>query len=210
MTKADFARALHLSPKNVSDFMTKPGTGSSVCHSAHAWFKQRDVLKIKTPNVKKRQQQDDQKAAEAAALSVTTPAAKKAKTSSSSTLPDLRQIYLYGEETDEVPVYDTCDEIRRKINLHLKIPGLTQAQFCRDLYAQLQAPKCKQIASKQLADFRSQHGPRTGAKSTVFYAAYVYFEKLRITQGKQKSKHRETMEGLHPLGFDRDTDHRTT
>ncbi|KAI0160046.1 hypothetical protein GGR52DRAFT_576777 [Hypoxylon sp. FL1284] len=126
-------------------------------------------------------------------------------------LPDITDVHLEGEETDDVSVWDTCDKIRKKIDEHLKTPGVTQAQFCRDLFAQLNAPKIKHIQASQLADFRGQKGPRTGAKSTVFYAAYVYFEKLRIAQGKKKTKHREDMEGIWACegGFDRTTDHRT-
>lgn len=39
-------------------------------------------------------------------------------------------------------------------------------------------------------------GPDTGNTSCVFYAAYVFFEKLRIVESKPKSKHREEMESI--------------
>ena len=125
---------------------------------------------------------------------------------------EVGDIKLDGEDECEVEVYDTCDEVRRKIKAHLgKTPGLTQAQFCRELYAQLGAPKCKAIQASQLANFRGGKGARTGAKSTVFYAAYVYFEKLRIAQGKPKSAHRLEMEDIwgYQGGFDLDVDHTT-
>jgi hypothetical protein len=95
-----------------------------------------------------------------------------------------------------VPVFDSCDEIRRKINAHLKKPGVTQAQFCRDLHAQLQGPSrpAKPFQGTQLTRFRNSKGALTGAKSLVFYAAYVFFEKMRIKEGKPKSKHRLEME----------------
>ncbi|RYP61678.1 hypothetical protein DL769_007607 [Monosporascus sp. CRB-8-3] len=54
-------------------------------------------------------------------------------------------IHLPGEEIDDVKVYGTCDEIRRKINEHLKIPGVAQAQFYRALYSQLRMPKTNGI-----------------------------------------------------------------
>ncbi|KAH9900244.1 hypothetical protein F4778DRAFT_740897 [Xylariomycetidae sp. FL2044] len=177
-------------------------------------------MNLKMPDVKKRQRKLFEAAAATAAESShkSTATATKASTSASSsktiaTLPaahELReQIPLEGDETDEVPVFDTCDEIRRKINAHLKTPGLTQTQFCRDLYAQLSAPKCKTISQHQLATFRAHRGARTGAKSIVFYAAYVYFERLRLAQGKPETKHREIMEDLWPTGFDLTIDHRT-
>ncbi|KAI1781330.1 hypothetical protein F4818DRAFT_398731 [Hypoxylon cercidicola] len=117
-------------------------------------------------------------------------------------------IHLPGEETDEVPVYDTCDEIRKKINAHLKTPGLTAAQFCRDIYAQLRAPTVKCFQSKQLNDFRNKRGPNAGCASKVFYAAYVFFEKKRIAEGKPKSQHRLKMETTWPQGFDLENDGR--
>jgi hypothetical protein len=36
-----------------------------------------------------------------------------------------------------------------------------------------------------------------GNTSGVFYGTYVYFEKLRIKEGKPKSKKRQQMEELH-------------
>lgn len=211
MTKAEFSRALgSRNGNNLSNFLKQKGPfggcNSAVYYNAWAWFRQREVAKLKMPDMKKRQMQE----ANATSYSAEGSASKTAPANATS-LPDISNIHLEGEETDNVSVWDTCDEIRRKINAHLKTPGLTQAQFCRDLYAQLHQPKCKSIQSKQLADFRGQKGPRTGAKSTVFYAAYVYFEKLRIAQGKPKSKHREDMEDIWGLngGFDREADHRT-
>ncbi|KAF5690535.1 hypothetical protein FGLOB1_14651 [Fusarium globosum] len=125
-------------------------------------------------------------------------------------LPDISDVHLEGEETDIVPIFDDCDEIHRKINAHMKIPSVTQAQFCRDIYAQFKAPVCKGIQSKQLSDFRKVKGSNTGAKSSVFYGAYVYFEKVRTAQKKPVTKHRVEMTFLHPGSIPRDRDERTT
>ena len=86
----------------------------------------------------------------------------------------------------EVPIYDTCDEVRRKINAHLrKMPGLTDAEFRRTLFAQLHKTKAMSI------------------KFSAHYAAYVYFEKMRLARGKPESTHREMMEQIHyPGGVD--------
>ncbi|KAF4443971.1 hypothetical protein F53441_11289 [Fusarium austroafricanum] len=154
------------------------------------------------PDPKKRQLEEQKKATADGTSSKATSSASKA-------LPDVSDIHLHGEEIDDFPVYDNCDEICRKINAHMKTPGVTQAQFCRDIYAQLKAPKCKSIQSKQLADFRGMKGSNAGAKSPVFYGAYVYFEKIRIAQGKPRSKHAEEIADLYPGGFPRDQDHRT-
>jgi len=135
------------------------------------------------------------------------PAPKKQKTKDASV--DLSAIHLDGEQTDSAEVYDTCDEIRRKINACLKKPGVTQAPFLKDLHTQFhdkeKAPKT--LGSPQLQSFRGKKGPDAGATSAVSYAAYVFFEKLRIKEGKPKSKHREEMEGAwgHLGGFDLET-----
>ncbi|KAI1377089.1 hypothetical protein F4677DRAFT_417386 [Hypoxylon crocopeplum] len=209
MTKSEFARAIGCSSANtVSSFLRqtglKGGRNSSMYYNAWAWFRQREVAKLKMPDVKKRQTQETRAASSSSGRSTS-------KTTATASLPDVSNIYLEDEETDSVSVWDTCDEIRRKITAHLGKPGVTQAQFCRDLYAQLKVPTIKSIQSKQLNDFQRGKGPRTGARSTVFYAAYVYFEKLRIAQGKPKSNHREDMEEVWEWngGFDRETDHRT-
>ncbi|KAI0105681.1 hypothetical protein GGR51DRAFT_518791 [Nemania sp. FL0031] len=220
MNKTEFSNAIGVSTRSLSTFLQASGqmggSGSSAYPNAWAWFRQREVAKIKMPDVKKRQKLEADAAAESntsanAGAGGKPSSAAPAKTKTVDSLPDISGIHLAGEETDNVPVYDTCDEIRRKINLHLKTPGLTQAQFCRDIHAQLKVPKCKSIQSKQLADFRAMKGPRAGAKSSVFYASYVYFEKLRIAQNKPKTAHRETMERLWAGngGFDRESDHRT-
>ncbi|KAL7624929.1 hypothetical protein AAE478_004143 [Parahypoxylon ruwenzoriense] len=215
MNRTEFSQAIGMrSTTNLSNFLKQTGpyggSGSAVYYSAWAWFKQREFAKLKMPDVKKRQAEERDAAASSAGASAKSE--PTLKTAAATSLPDTSNIYLKGEETDSVSVWDTCDEVRRKINAHLKTPGLTQAQFCRDLFAQLNEPKIKDIRQKQLADFRAQKGPRTGAKSTVFYAAYVYFEKLRIALGKPKTIHREEMEHIWAWkgGFDRENDHRTS
>lgn len=91
---------------------------------------------------------------------------------------------------------DTCDEIRRKINAHLNKPGITQAQFLRDIASSYEkAPR--KIQSTQLSAFRSNKGAYDGNTSAVFYGAYVFFEKMRIAEKKPKSKMRLEMEEIH-------------
>ncbi|KAL2257510.1 hypothetical protein VTK26DRAFT_86 [Humicola hyalothermophila] len=122
---------------------------------------------------------------------------------------DLSDIVLDGEEDDAVPVFDSCDEVRRKINAYPKRPGVTQAQFCRDLHAQLRGPARpdKPFRSSQLARFRAAKGTRHSARLPLFYAAYVFFEKLRIKEGRPKTKHRRAMEAAWPVtGLPRDSD----
>ena len=98
-------------------------------------------------------------------------------------------------------------KIRRKIEAHLLQPGATKAQFCRNLTDQLYSSSApKNIQSKMLEDFRRKHGASGGCTSSVFYAAYVFFEKWRIVRNEAKSKHRLEMEKAWPAGMDRDRD----
>lgn len=207
MNKAEFCRATGTNSNSLNNFLKQKGTyggsGSCVWRNAYDWFKQREVMGLKMPDPKKRRIAEAKKNEAEGKTS-------KGKSSSTSVtgLPDISNIHLPDEEIDDVPVYDDCDEIRRKINAHLMTTNVTQAQFCRDLYAQFKVPTCKGIQSKQLSDFRSTKGSNCGAKSSVYYAAYVYFEKLRIAQGKPMSQHHALNMDLNPGGLPRDVDGR--
>jgi hypothetical protein len=91
--------------------------------------------------------------------------------------------------------------VRKKINAHFTKTGVSQAQFCRDIAAQTDGRK---VSTGQLNKFRDSKGPTIGNTSIVFYAAYVFFEKIRLKEDKKKSKHRLEMENIHPDGFDID------
>ena len=102
---------------------------------------------------------------------------------------------------------DTCDEIRRKINAHLKKPGVTQAQFLRHIATSYKrAPR--KIQSAQLSAFRSKKGAYSGNTSAVYYGAYVFFEKMRIAEKTPKSKKRLEMEEIHGMHHGRNTKRR--
>ncbi|KAJ4006056.1 hypothetical protein NW752_001302 [Fusarium irregulare] len=204
MTKAEFSRATGANSNSLNNFLKAKGpyggSGSTVWRNAYDWFKQREVAGLKMPDPKKSQAKKQKNADGTSSSGKTT----------GPDLPDINDIHLPGEEIDEVPIYDDCDEIRRKINAHMKTPGLSQAQFCRNMYASFKVPKGKGIQSKQLSDFRGAKGANAGATSAVYYGAYVYFEKLRIAQGKPRTQHSELMMDLNPGGMPRDVDDRTT
>ena len=122
---------------------------------------------------------------------------------------DISTIHLAGKEYDDVHVYNSCDEVRRKISAHLKKPGVTQVQFCRDMHAQLRAANVPaKIQSSQLGRFQDSNGPKSGTTSSVYYAAYVFFEKERTKEGEQKSKRRQELERIWSNGADREHDDR--
>ncbi|KAF0324084.1 hypothetical protein GQ607_008789 [Colletotrichum asianum] len=131
------------------------------------------------------------------------PAPKKATTTKKKKdddpLPDLSGIALPGDDDMSVPIYDSCQAVRTKINAHLRKPGVTKAAYGADSE--------HKIAGNLLTNFLAKKGPTAGNTSSVFYAAYVFFEKLRIRDGKPKNKTREEMEARWgPDGFDREHD----
>ncbi|KAF2810230.1 uncharacterized protein BDZ99DRAFT_520310 [Mytilinidion resinicola] len=107
-------------------------------------------------------------------------------------LPDLALVKLDRNSDGRVPVYETCDMVRRKIDAYLRQTGLSNAAFCR---AVTDATHIS-FSGTQLSSFRSKKGYDRGNTSTAFYACYIYFEKLRIKEGKPKSKDRLKMEEL--------------
>lgn len=201
ITKTAFAREIGVSTNSLSNFLgmngTMAGSGCAAYGASWEYFKKREIAGIKLPAKKQK---------------TSAAGGESRRGAASSAAVDLSDIELGGEENDAVPVYDTCDEIRRKISAHLKKPGVTQAQLCRDIYAQLKGP-CRPknpFQNSQLSSFRGMKGPLANSKSSVYYGAYVFFEKLRIKEGKPKSKHRKEMEEEWGYaGIRRDIDHRT-
>ncbi|KAK3951213.1 RNA ligase-domain-containing protein [Pseudoneurospora amorphoporcata] len=202
ITKTALAGEIGVSVKSLTGFLREHGAfkgqGYSSYPAAWEYFKKLEVFGYKIPNktsAAKKRKTDSAAGAEAGAAN--------------SAGVDISDVHLEGEETDEVPVYDTCDEIRRKIDAYLKRPGVTMAQFCRDIHAQHQSAKRPaNIHTSQLTRFRGMNGARAGATSSVFYGAYVFFEKLRIKEKKPMTKHRQDMEEAWPAGFDRTDDGR--
>ncbi|KAF4880718.1 hypothetical protein CGCSCA1_v000660 [Colletotrichum siamense] len=140
------------------------------------------------------------------------PAPKKATTTKKKKdddpLPDLSGIALPGDDDMSVPIYDSCQTVRTKINAHLRKPGVTKAAFLRAcVKAAYGADSEHKIAGNLLTNFLAKKGPTAGNTSSVFYAAYVFFEKLRVRDEKPKNKTREEMEARWgPEGFDREHD----
>ncbi|KAK0657073.1 hypothetical protein B0T16DRAFT_488269 [Cercophora newfieldiana] len=222
MTKTAFANKIGVSMKSLNNFLAEhganKGSGSASYDCAWAFFKARELKGIKIPNkaqLAKKQRVATAAAAAAApaapgaapaAVPAAAPAKKGAFANGNTSGLDLSTVTLEGEDTDTVPIFDSCDEIRRKINLHMNSPGVTQAQFCRDMLAQFNSPsKPKAIQGTQLARFRGMKGATSGAASLVFYGAYVFFEKVRVKEGKPKTKHRKDMEKTWgPEGVERE------
>jgi hypothetical protein len=147
------------------------GIDNQTYKAAFIFFKKRELAGIKPPTRKKAKAEDLDK------FDVSDPV-----------------LELEGEDEGEVEIYDTCDEIRRKINAHLREDGVTKASLCRTLGKM--TPVGTTINAKSMDDFLKKRGPQEGNSTRCFYGAYVFFEKLRIKQGKPKSKLREEMEEI--------------
>jgi hypothetical protein len=150
------------------------GSGCDTYVEAFKFFKRRELQGIKPP--------------------------KKVEKAEETVKNDVSAIHLDGEGEVNVPVFDSCDEIRKKISAYLREPGVTQAGCLREIAKTY--PEGKKIQSKVLNGFLGKKGASAGNTSAVFYSSYVFFEKMRIRDGKAKSKHRLEMEKQHPGGFD--------
>ena len=98
-----------------------------------------------------------------------------------------------------MPVYDTCDDLRKTINAHLRKPGVTQAALCHALGDMYHPPR--KLSASSLGTFLKHRGPTAGADSAVYYAGYVYFEKLRLKHKREPTKKRLEVEHAQPNGM---------
>ena len=171
MKVGEFQNAIGVSGNSYSRFMSQKGPhkgdGCDAYQEAFIFFKKRELQGIKEP--KKRVKKEDQD--------------KKL---------DVSGVHLDGEENGAVEIYDTCDEVRRKLAAHLRESSVSQAAFLRALSGMV--PQEKKFTAGQLRSFQSKKGPLAGSSAEIYYAAYVFFEKLRVKEGKDKSKLRKGTE----------------
>ncbi|TVY35188.1 hypothetical protein LSUB1_G007546 [Lachnellula subtilissima] len=173
MKVGEFQKAIGSSSSTYSAFIAQSGTykvvNSTVYHNDSAFFKHRELNGIKSLT-KKTKPEDQPKL-------------------------DVSGIELEGEAEGEVEIYDTCDEMRKKIRAHFTSPSVTQAGFLREISKTYRDGR--KISSSTLSTFMGKNGPLMGNTSPVFYASYVYFEKMRIRDRKPKSQSRLGMEDIY-------------
>ncbi|OOF94864.1 hypothetical protein ASPCADRAFT_131450 [Aspergillus carbonarius ITEM 5010] len=226
MSTAAFQRAIDVSSRSYSEFLNQEGTDkgarSATYRNAVKFFQARrgGVVPFQLAEAQTAANQGVHSAeapvgepapepapAPAPASMVTTAAPPPAKKAKKSPVPagfDLSAIHLDGDEDMKVPIFETCDVVRKKMKAHLRKPGVTQAGFLRDIAKAAFPQTVKRLNSKSMADFLSYKGPNTGSSGVIFYAAYVFFEKLRVRDGKPKNDFRLEMEKIWPKGFERD------
>ncbi|KZT74740.1 hypothetical protein DAEQUDRAFT_719915 [Daedalea quercina L-15889] len=105
---------------------------------------------------------------------------------------DWREIRLGGEDEGSVLVFDDCDDVRRKIRKLQRSQGFRITYWLRHIGG---------IKYNSWSRFMKAEGPDAGAENGIYYAAYAYFEKIRIAEGKKKTAKREQNELEHPQGF---------
>ncbi|KAI9057093.1 hypothetical protein FKP32DRAFT_1598581 [Trametes sanguinea] len=103
-----------------------------------------------------------------------------------------RDVVLEGEKERAVPIYDDCNEVRRKIRRLLRQPGFKITHWLKEI---------GDINYNSYQRFMRATGPTGGAENGTYYAAYVYFEKVRIFEGKKKTAKRIRNEKEHPGGL---------
>lgn len=175
MKVTEFQRLCNINSNSYGRFMKLKGTFAGEMNQTYAaafrFFKRREAAGVKEPTKKKVRKDEESRKL------------------------DVSGVVLEGEGDEPVEVYDTCDDIRRKIAAYLREPNFTQAAFLREVAKALPDPTAK-LQSKQLKDFQTKKGPLAGNTSRIYYAAYVFFEKQRILQGKPKSKKRTENEDV--------------
>ncbi|KAF8973887.1 hypothetical protein BDZ97DRAFT_1900644 [Flammula alnicola] len=140
------------------------------------------------------------------------PPAKKARVSptsdaSSSTLKDKkpqddskpqswRDVKLPSEGEVRRPFNyqnpDDCGDVRRKIRLLQQTPGWKVTHWLQEI---------GNINSNSYNRFMREKGKFDGAANGTYYCAYVYFEKVRVLEGKKKTAKRKSYEKELPNGF---------
>lgn len=191
MKIGEFQDAINVSPASYRRFMNQTGSrqgeGSDAYTNAFIFFKKRELQGLKAVPPKKK-----------ARASTGPKDTGKSEKQKATELLDVSDITLEGEEEGDVPVFDTCDELRKKIRAFLKRDGATQAGLCRAISALL--PGDQTVQARQMTTWLGKKGPVQGTASPIFYGGYIFFEKLRIKENKKKSKFREEMEEIYKAG----------
>ena len=156
------------------------GMGSDTFVAAWEFFKKREMAGLKMPPAKKT------KTAEAGN--------KKSSKEATDEAIDVSDIHLDLEDREAVPIFDTCNEVRRKIRLYLNRPGVSKAGLLRQLAEQFPEKPSTGISTPCFTTFMAQKGNMRSGGAPIYYGAYCRFEKQRLKEGKKKSAAREEME----------------
>ncbi|KAF7960975.1 hypothetical protein EAE96_000645 [Botrytis aclada] len=196
----NFQRAIGVSGKSYRTFMNKyghdKGSGSNVYYNAVAFFKKRDLKNSMTPVLPSPPLLPFSVSSPSNPIPsppriVMQPRPAKKRLSKAAEPYDVSDIELEGEDIESVPIYDSCHEIRKKIKVFFRNVSSNESAFCREIAKTF--PDGRGVLTKTLNNFMKQKDPH-GNQSPAYYAAYVFFEKTRIRDGKPKSQDRVNSE----------------
>jgi len=109
-------------------------------------------------------------------------------------LPVQSSFMQYGD----FPVYDTCDDVRKKALEFIQLQGETTTSFLRMI----------DVNSKSWKSFMEFRGSNSmslycqkGAGNSAYPKAYAFFEKLRIARNEPKTQKRIKFEAENPNGY---------
>ncbi|KAF8885435.1 hypothetical protein CPB85DRAFT_1337189, partial [Mucidula mucida] len=111
--------------------------------------------------------------------------------------PHGRTLFLKAKRKATPP--DTCDEIRRKIRKLQKEPGFKITHWLREIGG---------INNNSYHRFMKLSGAHSGVENGTYKAAYMYFEKVGIAEGKKKTSKRKDNEWEYPEGIPLKSTHR--
>ena len=153
------------------------GSQNGVYWGAHKFFLQRESKKkgesaTMTPTEKKR------RAIESAAR----------KGQSEELFAAVEKINL----DESAPIYDDCDDVRKKSLEFMAAHGISTVEFLR---------RIGNVNAKSWKDFVIMKGERKGASNSSYVKAYRFLEKLRMHKGEEKSAKRIKSEKDQPGGF---------
>lgn len=103
----------------------------------------------------------------------------------------IKRILAVEGVSSNSPVYDSCPQLVKKIKDFVERPGITKAAFCSAL---------DNLNNNLLGRFLGGKG-QDQCGNITYARAYVFFEKLRILEGKPKSASRKKNEAEKPQGF---------
>ncbi|KAF8213275.1 hypothetical protein K438DRAFT_2009508 [Mycena galopus ATCC 62051] len=103
-----------------------------------------------------------------------------------------QDVELEKNADGSVPVYDLPGDVRRKIRALLSTPGFKVTHWLEEI---------GRVNSNSYNRFMRFKDKYDGGPNGTYYCAYVYFEKVRIANGKPKSAGRKKNEKENPRGF---------
>lgn len=100
------------------------------------------------------------------------------------------------KETAKSPSLNSCDKICRKINQYLSRAEMPKAAFGREAGKLFGGGEEKKIRGSSVTQFLAKRVSMAGNTTSVYYGACVFFDKIRVRDGKLMTEHRETMEDI--------------